>query len=39
MVTSSVVAARIYRRDLPRVTVSHNQLGLPIKHVLDMDSW
>jgi hypothetical protein len=28
--TSSVAAARNYREDPPRVTVSHNQLGLSL---------
>jgi hypothetical protein len=28
--TTSVVAARIYREDLPRVTASHNRLGLSL---------
>jgi hypothetical protein len=38
IVASSVVIARIYREDLPRITASHNRLGLSIKHVLDTGS-
>jgi hypothetical protein len=30
VVASSVAAAHIYRKDLPRITVSHNQLGLSL---------
>jgi hypothetical protein len=30
VVTSSMAAARIYREDLPRVTVSHTRLGLSL---------
>jgi hypothetical protein len=37
VVTSSVAAACIYRGEPPRVTTSHNRLGLSIKHVLDTD--
>jgi hypothetical protein len=33
-----VAAARIYREDLPRVTASHNRVGLSLSNVLDMDS-
>jgi hypothetical protein len=34
VVTHSVVAAHIYREDLPKVTVSHNRLGLSLsKHI------
>jgi hypothetical protein len=29
-VTTSMAAARIYRKDPPRVTASHNQLGLSL---------
>jgi hypothetical protein len=30
VVTSSMMAARIYREDLPRITASHNRLGLSL---------
>jgi hypothetical protein len=34
IVTHSVVATRVYREDLPRVTTSHNRLGLSLsKHI------
>jgi hypothetical protein len=34
LVTTSVVVARIYMEDLPRVTTSYNRLGLSLlKHI------
>jgi hypothetical protein len=35
VVASSVADERIYMEEPPRVTTSHNRLGLSIKHILD----